>query len=163
MAKDRPAGRQTRSGDRPNVKGLAKARRAPIFVERTSRVLSREAEEILFEHAEVLTEGSATPTGRTGSFFGSTMITVDLDRISSRLRGLDVPGTREALRDAVAASVRVRLRAMRLACAEVARRVPEREFGTAQVEIRASLMGSRLHLDVDLEVPFDSTSERASP
>lgn len=128
----------------------------------------------MFEHAEVLTEGSAERDealeredprrGRGGSvsFFGSTMITIDLDRVGDRLRGLDAPGAREALRDVVASSVRVRLRAMRIACAEVARRVPEREFGTAQVEITASLVGSRLHLDVDVEVPLDRSSERAS-
>jgi hypothetical protein len=160
MAKDRPEQRRTRL-EGARAKGLAKATRAPIFIERRHRVLSREAEEILFEHAEVLTEGAAGRNGRSASFFGSTMITIDLDRVSSRLRGLDEPGMREALRDAVASSARVRLRAMRLACAEVARRVPERTFGTAQVEIRASLLGSRLHLDVDLEVPFDLPSERA--
>ena len=55
MANDRPEQqrRKARSGG-AHAKGLAKATRAPIFVERTHRVLSREAEEILFEHAEVL-------------------------------------------------------------------------------------------------------------
>ncbi|MBC7174554.1 MAG: hypothetical protein H5U40_19065 [Polyangiaceae bacterium] len=159
MASDRAERHRSRSSG-GRAKGLAKATRAAIFVERTHRVLSREAEEVLFEHAELLTEGSAGKSGRSASFFGSTMITIDLDRISPRLRGLETDGMREALREAVSASARVRLRAMRLACAEVARRVPEREFGTAQVEIRVTLAGSRLHLDVDVEVPFDQTSER---
>ncbi len=148
---------------RPPAKGLAKATRAALFVERTHRALTREAEEILFEHAEVLTEGSADRTGGATSFFGSTMITIDLEPLAGRLRGLDAPGMREALCEVVGASVRMRLRAMRIACAEVARRVPDRDLGTAQVEIRTSLVGCRLHLDVDVEVPIDVPSERGAP
>jgi hypothetical protein len=160
---DRSAGQQRRSRARPPAKGLVKATRASLFVERSHRALTREAEELLFEHAEVMTEGSATRARDAEAFFGSTMITIDLDKLRGRLRGLDAPGTHEALRDVVGASVRMRLRAMRIACAEVARRVPERDLGTAQVEIRTSLVGSRLHLDVDLEVPFDVPSERRAP
>jgi hypothetical protein len=160
---DRAGQQKSRRATSP-AKGLAKATRAALFVERTHRALTREAEEILFEHAEVMTEGS---TGREpregGAFFGSTMITIDLEKLGGRLRGLDAPGMNEALRDVVGSSVRVRLRAMRIACAEVARRVPDRDLGTAQVEIRTSLVGSRLHLDVDLEVPFDVPSERRAP
>ena len=147
----------------PKAKGLAKATRAPLFIERTHRALTREAEEVLFEHAEVMTEGSAGRDPGAKSFFGSTMITIDLGKLAGRLRGLDAPGMHETLCEVVGASVRMRLRAMRIACAEVARRVPERDLGTAQVEIRTSIVGSRLHLDVDLEVPFDAPSERAAP
>jgi hypothetical protein len=159
----RRAGQEKTLKVRPQAKGLAKATRAPLFIERTHRALTREAEEVLFEHAEVMTEGSAGRDPGAESFFGSTMITIDLDKLAGRLRGLDAPGMHETLCEVVGSSVRMRLRAMRIACAEVARRVPERDLGTAQVEIRTSIVGSRLHLDVDLEVPFDVSSERSAP
>lgn len=124
-------------------------------------MLSRAAEELIFEQADILSEGSLDERGGEGAYFGSTMITVELSALRAGLRDLDAPGMQDALRAAVEASPRMRLRAMRVACAEVARRVPERVFGTAALELRVSLLGERLHLDVDIEMPLAVLSERA--
>jgi hypothetical protein len=55
------------------------------------------------------------------------------------------------------------LRAMRLARAEAARRVPERVLGTAYVETRVWLTDRHLHIDVDLEVPLGVSSASGQP
>lgn len=129
--------------------GLARATKAPLFRTRRGWALSREAEEALFRHAEVLSEG-ALDEARAG-YFGSTMVTIDLVAVRRELRGM----SDEALAAAVEGSVRVRLRALRWARAEATRRVPELGFGMATVETTVRIVGEKLHLDVDLEMPVE--------
>lgn len=140
------------------MKGLVRALRIRTMREERRTSLSREAEEALFRVAEVLSEGSARES--EGAWFGSTMITFDLDRLAGDWRRPLDEDERARLRDLVEGSVRVRIRAMRLACEEVARRLPDRRLGTAQIETRVHLRGGKLHLDVDLEVPLGVSSGR---
>lgn len=139
------------------IKGLARATRIRDIRGAHHETLSREAEEELFRVAEVLSEGSVRE-GDAPSYFGSTMITFDLDRLSERLRRPLDDDTRSRLATIVEGSVRVRIRAMRLACEEVARRLPDRRLGTAQVETRIELRDGNLQVDVDLEVPLGVSS-----
>ncbi len=116
--------------------------------------LDRQTEELLFARVEVLSEGSV----RDDVFYGSTMITIDLGRVEKGLRKpLGIEG-RARLLAAIDGSVRVRIRAMRIALEEVQRRFPTEKLGTAHVETRVDLTGDELHLDVDLEVPFGVSS-----
>ena len=138
--------------------GLAKATRGGTVRERAgSRALSREAEELIFRLAEILSEGSIRETKEGATYFGSCMLTVELGRLERSWRGPLDPTGREALRSAVEGSVRVKLRAMRIACAEAAHRVPDRAFGTASVETRVMIRDAQLHIDVDVEVPLSDT------
>jgi hypothetical protein len=114
-------------------------------------VLGPRAEEELFRVADVLSEGRVSGT----SFFGSTLVTIELGR-------LGLAHEAERVLAAVERSVRVRLRAMRLAQADAVRRLPDRRFGTASVETRIRLDGARLLLDVDLELPFELSSADAA-
>lgn len=116
--------------------------------------LGPRAEEELFRFAEVLSEGRL----EGGAFFGSTLVTIDLEKVAPELRGAEGERAREQLLAAVHGSVRVRLRAMRVACADVARRHPDRRLGTATIETRFRLDGSRLLVDVDLEMPVGVSS-----
>jgi len=144
----------------PRGPGLAKATRAALRRRPGGWALSRDAEETIFALAERMSEGSVR-RGDDGSdtYYGSTMFTVPLDALRARWRStLPV----ETLRDLVEGSVRVRLRAMRIARAEAAHRVPDQGFGTAQVETRVAIVDDSLHLDVDLEVPLDVSSRRRS-
>jgi hypothetical protein len=125
--------------------------------ERRARALDRHTEELLFRHADVLTEGQS----RDGVWFGSTMIAFDLDAVEADLRAPLDAAARAELAALVSGSVRVRIRVMRMACAEVARRNPDTKLGTAQMETRVKLEGRKLHLDVDLEVPFGVSSARS--
>lgn len=146
-----------------HLKPLVRARRSPALVQRAGVSLSRALEEELFRAAEVLSEGSRrTIAGQRDSYFGSTMISIDLDRLRPLFRGGLDGRARERLARAVEGSVRVHLRAMRLARAEAARRVQDRSLGTAQVETRVRLTEHHLHIDVDLEVLL-SVSSAANP
>jgi len=115
-------------------------------------------EEALFRIAEVISEGGVREA--EGAYFGSTMITFDLDRLQSPARAPLDAEARLRLLDAVDGSVRVRARAMRLACEEVARRLAGRHMGTALVETRFHLRDAWLHVDIDLEVPLGVSSGR---
>ena len=145
------------------LKGLARAVRGGRIVVRTGEALSREAEEALFAAPELLSEGAAARgAGGTQTYFGSTMITVDLARLATMWRGPLDEAARAQLLRRVAGSVRVHVRALRLARAEAQQRVPGRALGMATVEVRASLRGGALCIDVDLEAPLALSSARRS-
>jgi len=137
------------------MKPLARAIRNRVLSRHATDVLGRELEQEIFIKAKVLSEGScrAAPEGHD-SYFGSTMISVPLHNLAQVTRGDLDQNARNQLERAVGGSVRVRLRAMRIARAEVARRVPHRVLGTAQVETRVRLTRDQLFIDVDLEVPL---------
>jgi hypothetical protein len=144
---------------RPPIRGLVRAKKSAYVAEHRVRYLSRSAEEALFEGAEVLSEGCARGVlGVDRRYYGSTMITFDLQHLQRHWRGPLDTQARDLLREMVEGSVRMRLRAMRLACAEVARRVTDRPLGTAIVETTVQLEGDTLQMDVDLEVPVGVSS-----
>lgn len=91
------------------------------------------------------------------------MFSVDLEAVSRRLGARPSLLAFAELRDAVEGSMRVRLRLMRWARAEAARRVPSHMLGMATVETRVRLDENQLHIDVDLEVPLEVLSERSIP
>jgi hypothetical protein len=143
-----------------SLKPLVRALRGRALAARGSGTsLTRAFEEELFCAAEVLSEGSCRRGGpRPDSYFGSTMISIDLDRLRPWFRGgLDAHARRELLH-VVDGSVRVHLRAMRLARAEAVRRVHDRALGTAYVETKVRLTERQLHIDVDLEVALSVSS-----
>ncbi|MEM6961277.1 MAG: hypothetical protein AAF550_05975, partial [Myxococcota bacterium] len=112
---------------------VAKTRRVFLFTASAKDILSREAEECLFRHAEVLAEGSIRELNGAASWFGSIMITAAFIELRHAFRE---PVDALRLKRATERSVRVRARAMRLACTEVSRRLPGYELGTALVETR---------------------------
>lgn len=137
--------------------GLARAQRATLSRARSGEALTREAEELIFEVAERMSEGDLRPSAAGETYFGTTMITIDLAALSRRLRG-SLDGT--CLASLVEGSVRVHLRAMRLARADVMHRFPDREFAAAQVESQVRVVGDRLHLDLDLVLPAVAEAQR---
>lgn len=144
---------------RPVIKGPVRATRNAFIVSRSISYLSRGAEEALLAELEVLSEGQERVVGAgERRYFGSTMITIDLERVQKRWRGQLDPPVVEALERLAAGSVRLRLRATRIACAEAARRTSARPLGTAHVESHVRIHGRTLHIDVDLEVPVGVSS-----
>ena len=151
---------------RPKIKGLVRAQRDAFIARRMSAGLTRGAEEALFRHKSVLSEGSLRSFAATGErrYFGSTMITFDLAGLRKHWRGPFGAEQAAELADLVRGSVRVKARAHRIACAEVARRVTDRPLGTAIVEILVRVSGDTLQMDVDLEVPVGvCSSARRAP
>lgn len=144
---------------RSPIKGLAKASRNAFIATRSIEYLSRGAEEALFQQASVLSEGVEQPGPNGRRYYrGSTMITFDLEQLGKHWRGPLETAQKQALLRMVAGSVRVRLRATRIACVEVARRVTERPLGSSVVETTVRLSGNTLQIDVDLEVPVGVSS-----
>lgn len=143
----------------PPIKPPARARSIRAFTRGPRRALSNPAIEELFRSAEVLTEGGLDDGGR---WYGSIMITFDLGRLDQRCRDLRSPEDVERFVLAIEGSVRVRVRAHRMACSEIYRRFPDRDVGTAQLYSRFSREGTSLLLDIDLEAPVDLPSVKQS-
>ena len=136
----------------PPIKPPARARKIRAWHRGRVGVLSEPAIAELFRSAVVLTEGGLDGAAR---WYGSIMITFDLDRFATRCRDMETLEDLDAVVDAVEGSVRVRVRAHRMACSEIYRRFPDRDVGTAQLWSRFSRDGTELLLDIDLEAPID--------
>lgn len=143
----------------PPIKPPVRAHRIRALRTTERGALTGQAIEELFRAAEVLAEG-----GLDGDveprWYGSIMITFDLSRLARRCRGLEDADELDRVVDAIQTSVRVRIRAHRMACGEVYRRFPDRAVGTAHIESRFSRNGDRLLLDIDLEAPVELPSRR---
>ncbi|MDQ3032126.1 MAG: hypothetical protein M3Y87_06900 [Myxococcota bacterium] len=136
------------------LKPPVRVRPGALLRSREASALGPRAEEELFRVAEVLSEGRLEGS----AFFGSTLVTIDLEKVAPQLRGDEGASERQRVLTAASGSVRVRLRAMRIACADVARRHPDRRLGTATTETRFRLEGTLLLVDVDLEMPVGVSS-----
>lgn len=104
-------------------------------------------EHALFDRAEWMFEGAPSPAG----FSGSALISIDLTFLGRSIRGAWNEHARLVLLHAVSGSVRVRLRVMRLARAELHRRWPGLVVGPVETSARFALRGERLFIDVDVE------------
>ena len=134
------------------LKPLVKIRRRPFLVRRQHAALSRALEQALFDHADVLSEGGLrNGPGLQATYYGSTMISISFARLAAEHSAPLTRVMQNELVRAVEGSVRVRLRAMRLARAEAVRRVYNGVLGTAVCELRVRDDGKQLHIDVDLE------------
>lgn len=137
------------------LKPLVRVRPGALLRERSGWALGARAVDELYRVAEVLSEGRC----EDDTFYGTTLIAIELTRALEGI-GVDVDAdVLERVREAISGSVRVRLRAMRLAEEDVARRFPDRRIGTAHTETRFRLEGTRLYVDVDLEAPIGGSSK----
>ncbi len=136
------------------LKPPVRVRPGALLRARSGWALGARAVDELYRVAEVLSEGRC----EAGTFFGTTLVTIELSRA---LVGLGLEGDEVMLgrvSDAIRGSVRVRLRAMRLAEEDLARRFPDRVIGTARIETRFRVEGTRLLMDLDLEAPIGGSS-----
>ena len=136
------------------LKPLVRVRPGALLRERSGFALGARAVDELYRVAEVLSEGRR----ESETFFGTTLITIELARAFEGM-GLDAdPALLARVCEAIFGSVRVRLRAMRLAEEDVARRFPSERIGTAHTETRFRVEGTRLYVDVDLEASIGGSS-----
>ena len=136
------------------LKPLVRALRLRPVQSRAHATLSRQFEEAVFRAAHVLSEGYCSRHRDGGATYsGSTMLTVELDHLgpaaAQEVRAVEPT----KLVNAMEGSVRLRIRATRLALTEARRRCTQGQLGTAQVETRVHMDGSTLRLDVELEAP----------
>ena len=125
---------------------MAIVRRVALY-EREIRVrLSTAALEILFEVAEVLSEGQRQGKG----YFGSTMVTIDLARAAAALREPCDASSARRVAELCAHDSRVKARARALATAEAEVRAGGR-LARLDVDLKTRAVGSRVHIDLDVE------------
>ena len=133
-------------------RGLAKAKRIGGIRQRRIHVLTRAAEDLLFANATVLSEGRLRKNAGGEHYDGSTMITFDLRPLADEWRGVFDERAYDSLLDLVEGSVRIRIRTLRIARREAARRLAGYNLGRVAADTQVRLEGATLLLDVDLEV-----------
>lgn len=127
-------------------KPMAAARRVSLF-EREIRVhVGTSAIEVLFGVAEILSEGQHDGE----RYFGSTMITIDLERARDALRDDCDAASAKRVAALLARDPRVAARARALALQHASERAG-RPLAHLETEIKVRAAGSRVHLDVDVE------------
>ena len=125
---------------------MAAARKVALFEREIRVTLSQAAVEILFDTADMLSEGERRGDG----YFGSTMITLDLGRVALLVReDCDAAGARRVAELAMS-DKRVRDRAKALAAADATERAGT-PLTHVDCELRARAVGTKVHLDVDVE------------
>lgn len=134
-------------------KPMATARRIALFEREVRWRLTTAAIEILFDVAEILSEGQrqgADPRG-PGRWFGSTMVTIELLRASDLFREEPDASTARRVAELLRLDARVAARLRGIATADAEVRSGDR-LGRAEVELRARSVGTKVFLDLDLEV-----------
>lgn len=137
----------------PRRKPMRRAERVSLF-EREVRVrLSAAAIEILFGTAAVLSEGQV----ESGRYYGSTMITIDLSRVSAYIAEACDVATARSLERLLAADPRVNACARRIAAAE-AGRLAGSGLGSPQIDVRVHRNDRHFHIDMDTEAITEGMS-----
>jgi hypothetical protein len=162
MTKTKPAGES--AGHPPEAdapvevaklyrKPMARATRIALFEREIRERLSRAALDLLFARAEVISEGQRAVRAGRESYFGSTMLTLDLPALAVLLRDACDAGTARRLAALLEGDAGVAKRIQELTARETARvagAVPE-EVRT-HVTIRSQ--GAKVFIDVDVEASF---------
>ncbi len=108
--------------------------------------------ELLLEASEQLSEGQVQAEPRDEErFYGSTMITIDLERIADRVREPITPELAHAIADALGASEAFHERMERLGRLEAERRIAMRLPRHSDAEVRLRVVGTSILIDVDIE------------
>ena len=138
-------------------------RRVSLF-EREIRVrLGQAALELFFASASVLSEGRAAE----GVYFGSTMLTVDLARLSNHLREACDLATARSTEHLLVRDPRVHDRSRAIAVAE-ASRLAGCEILAPWVDIKIRRAARHFYIDIDVEARLarplaDPSPDRRSP
>ncbi len=130
------------------------ARERPDRVTLIERVvterLSPAGIDLLFDAAEVLSEGDGAGLEPGAVFYGSTMLTVSLGRLSAAVAEAITPKAMELLRRLWESDPRVRRRLVELARREASRLAGGRDLDACDVDV--SFRVEALDLLVDLDV-----------
>jgi hypothetical protein len=157
---DSPGGREpvaggpeTSPGPRVTRKPMARAIRIALFQREIRERLSPAALDLIFARVEVISEGQRALRGGRDSYFGSTMLTVDLPALASLLSDACDAGTARRLAALLESDAGVARRIQELVERETARvaGAVARQVGT-HVAIRSQ--GAKVFVDVDVEAVF---------
>ncbi len=140
-------------GTKMSKKPMARAVRIALFQREIRVRLSPAALDLLFARADVISEGQRAMRGERDSYFGSTMLTLDLPSLSALLSDACDAGTARRLAGLLESDPDVTRRVQQLAERETARvaGAPPRQVG-AHITIRSQ--GAKVFIDVDVEAVF---------
>ena len=127
-------------------KPMLPVRQVSLFEKEVRIGLSGAAIDLLFDKARVLSEGQC----QAKTYFGSTMLTMDLGHAAPRVREQCDAFTATLIAPLVAADPRVRARATALAARE-AESCAGRPLTDVHVDMHARATGSHVHVDLDIE------------
>lgn len=125
---------------------MLRSRRIPLFEREVHVRLSPAAAELLWLNTSVMSEGEIAD----GVYCGSTMLTLDLARVSSQLSDACDQAGADLLERVMVGDHCLRERALALAreCAEDRAGGPLRDVGG---QVRIARKGRHFHIDVDIE------------
>jgi hypothetical protein len=106
--------------------------------------------DLLFERAEVMSEGQRSTRAGQPVYFGSTMLTINLDTLAPSQREACDAGTARRLATLLMDDSAANTRVKQIATREAARIVGARLHGLA-TEVKVSARGVRVFIDVDVE------------
>lgn len=124
---------------------MARAARVPLIEREVREKIGDAALEVIFTDCARISEGDV----HKGRYFGSTMLTIDLQQLERTLR-VDTHHALDALAVMFAEDDRVTRRVQRLAERDAVSRA-NRPLTQVAVEVRVRTDGSRIFIDADVE------------
>ena len=141
-----PTALRAKPRPQPTRKPMLAIRRVSLFQREVRVGLSSAAVELLFRDAAVLTEGQLDGE----AFYGSTMVTIDLDRRASAVSDTCDASTAQSLCALLATDSRIRERAWALAAKE-AERLAGCPLASVQIDMQVRHSAAQIQLDIDIE------------
>jgi hypothetical protein len=129
---------------------MARVEKIALFEREVRERPSRAALELLFRQAEVISEGQQSTRGGQAAYFGSTMLTIDLEALAPSLREACDAGTARRLASQMAGDPSIAARVKSIAARE-ATRIAGGRLRAIATEIKFSARGARVCIDVDVE------------
>jgi hypothetical protein len=137
----------------PARRPMARATRITLFEREVRERLSQTALDLIFARIEVMSEGQRSVRGGKESYFGSTMLTIDLPALAVLLRDVPDAGTARRLATLLETDASVAQRIAALAETEAAR-----ICGVAPTKVNTHTIirpqGAKVFIDVDVEAAF---------
>ncbi len=139
-------------------KPMARVQRIPLFRREIHEHLNVAAFELLLAGARILSEGELTYQKDVGPmYYGSTMVTLDLERSAAYLRGQLDASMAEKLLALCSSHEQVRERLLEVARRE-ASRLAGRDLGNWDIELKARRKGASVLVSLDVEAKAAQTS-----
>jgi hypothetical protein len=129
---------------------MARVQRIALFEREVRERPSRAALDLVFRRAEVMSEGQQAIRDGRPVYFGSTMLTLNLEALALLLRESCDAGTARRLAAVLDGDPAIASRVKTSATREAARLAGGR-LKTIATEIKVSARGARVFIDVDVE------------
>lgn len=149
----RPRSSPPKTSRRPLLRPMVRVERISLFEKEVRERLSRSALDLVFAAAEVMAEGQRTAKAGRDTFFGSTMLTIDLARVAPDVRDACDARAAQRLAALLADEPAAQARAKAMAARETERVAGSRpKVITTEIKVRAR--GTTVYVDIDVEASF---------